>query len=82
MNEIYVSTDVEADGPIPRATLHAELWFSRLPTGLGLPFRDCTKRNMPKKRFDDLPHTHKALEDAIEHGALSCNMLHDNARKA
>ena len=48
---------------------------------LGLPFRDCTKRNMPKKWFDDLPHTHKALEDAIEQGALFCNMLHDNARK-
>src|SRR5262245_11946081 len=41
-------------------------------------FRDTVKRNMPKNWFDDLPHTHKALDDAIEQGALFCNMLREN----
>lgn len=42
---------------------------------LGKGFKDATKRNMPKEWFDDLPHTHNALDDAIEQGALFCNML-------
>jgi hypothetical protein len=42
---------------------------------LGKDYRDCVKRNMPKAWFDPLPHTHKALDDAIEQGALFCNML-------
>ncbi|MBF0585154.1 MAG: exonuclease [Magnetococcales bacterium] len=33
------------------------------------------KRHMPTHWFDDLPHTHVALDDAIEQGALFCNML-------
>jgi hypothetical protein len=32
---------------------------------------------MPKHWFDDHPHTHVALDDAIEQGALFCNMLKD-----
>lgn len=38
-------------------------------------YRDSTKRNMPRQWFDKLPHTHVALDDAIEQGALFCNML-------
>jgi hypothetical protein len=38
-------------------------------------YHESTKRNMPKRWFDDLPHTHVALDDAIEQGALFCNML-------
>ena len=38
-------------------------------------YRESTKRNMPKRWFEDLPHTHVALSDAIEQGALFCNML-------
>jgi hypothetical protein len=41
-------------------------------------YRDATKRNMPKRWFDNLPHTHQALDDAIEQGALFCNMLAEN----
>lgn len=41
-------------------------------------YRESTKRNMPKHWFDKLPHTHVALDDAIEQGALFCNMLKDN----
>src|SRR5688500_1426423 len=42
---------------------------------LGTEYRDSTKRNMPREWFDDLPHTHVALDDAIGQGALFCNML-------
>lgn len=31
-------------------------------------FRQSTKRNMPKRWFDQLPHSHVALGDAIEQG--------------
>jgi len=33
------------------------------------------KTYLPKRWFDDLPHTHVALDDAWEQGALFCNML-------
>ena len=41
-------------------------------------YRDSTKSNMPARWFDKLPHTHCALDDAIEQGALFCNMLAEN----
>lgn len=41
-------------------------------------YRKATKRNMPKHWFDPLRHTHIALDDAIEQGALFCNMLAEN----
>ena len=42
---------------------------------LGKGYRDASKRNMPKAWFDKVPHTHVALDDAIEQGRLFCNML-------
>lgn len=44
-------------------------------------YRQSTKRNMPKQWFDKLPHSHVALDDAIEQGALFCNMLKFNHAK-
>jgi hypothetical protein len=41
----------------------------------GLPYRKSIKPRLPKHWFDDLPHTHVALDDAVEQGALFCNML-------
>jgi hypothetical protein len=41
-------------------------------------YRASTKAAMPRRWFDDLPHSHVALDDAIEQGALFCNMLQDN----
>jgi hypothetical protein len=41
-------------------------------------YREAVKRNMPRHWFDPLPHTHVALDDAIEQGALFCNMLAAN----
>jgi hypothetical protein len=40
-------------------------------------YRQATKKNMPKRWFDSLPHSHCALDDAIEQGAMFCNMLAD-----
>ncbi len=44
-------------------------------------YRESTKRNMPGEWFDEFPHTHVALDDAIEQGALFCNMLRFNRAK-
>lgn len=43
-------------------------------------YRDAVKRRMPKRWFDPLPHTHVALDDAIEQGALFCNILRESRR--
>ncbi len=42
---------------------------------LNSDYRSASKKNMPKEWFDELPHTHKALDDAIGQGALFCNIL-------
>jgi DNA polymerase III alpha subunit (gram-positive type) len=44
-------------------------------------YRQSTKKNMPKRWFSDEPHTHVAVEDAVEQGKLFCNMLKDNLAK-
>ena len=40
-------------------------------------YREATKRRFPRHWFDDLPHTHVALDDAIEQGAMGINMLRE-----
>jgi hypothetical protein len=47
---------------------------------LKLPYRDSTKKNMPKRWFSDKPHTHHGLDDAIEQGELFCNILKENCK--
>jgi len=47
---------------------------------LGSEYRGSSKRNMPARWFDDLPHTHVALDDAKGQGALFCNMLAERRR--
>jgi hypothetical protein len=42
---------------------------------MDLPYHDSGKRSYPKRWFTKLPHTHVALDDAIEQGYLFCNML-------
>lgn len=45
---------------------------------LKLDYRNCTKRNFPKKWFaPNTVHTHIALDDAIEQGMMFMNMLED-----
>lgn len=43
-------------------------------------YRDASKRDMPARWFDPAPHTHVALDDALEQGALFCNMLAESRR--
>ena len=45
--------------------------------GLKTAYRETTKRNMPKRWLDNLPHTHKALDDAVEQGPLFCNIMNE-----
>ncbi|MDP3439278.1 MAG: exonuclease [Azonexus sp.] len=42
------------------------------------PYRACGKQSMPAEWLDPAPHTHVALDDAIEQGNLFCNMLRAN----
>ena len=42
------------------------------------PYRACGKQSMPTEWLDPLPHTHVALDDALEQGRLFCNMLAAN----
>lgn len=44
-------------------------------------YRQSTKKNMPQRWFSSDPHTHVAVEDAIEQGNLFCNMLRENLKK-
>jgi len=47
---------------------------------LRVPYRQATKKNMPREWFEGLPpHTHKALDDAREQGFLFLNMTKHNA---
>ncbi|MCW8131234.1 MAG: exonuclease [Planctomycetota bacterium] len=49
---------------------------------LACDYREAVKRNMPSSWFDPAPHTHVALDDAIEQGALFCNMLQELRRRS
>jgi hypothetical protein len=42
---------------------------------LDTPFKETVKDRMPAEWFDDMPHTHIALDDALEQGAMFCNIL-------
>jgi hypothetical protein len=39
------------------------------------PVSEPTKRSMPSELVPDSPHTHNALDDAIEQGRLFCNLF-------
>jgi len=49
---------------------------------MGKEYRRSTKRNMPKKWWlKKLPHTHVALDDAIEQGYLFMGMLQEREKQ-
>lgn len=66
------------DSPFSHSALDIKTFAMCL---LGTGYRDSTKRNMPKRWFDKVPHTHVALDDALEQGALFCNMLREATKK-
>lgn len=41
-------------------------------------FKETSKRRMPQRWFSNAPHTHNALDDAVEQGQLFMNMLKEN----
>lgn len=50
---------------------------------LQIGFKQTVKRNMPKSWFEGLhPHTHDALDDAIEQGQLFCRILRESLFRA
>jgi len=44
-------------------------------------FHMTSRTYLPKRWFDERAHTHVALEDALEQGALFCNMHGENKRE-
>jgi hypothetical protein len=66
------------DSPFSHSALDIKTYAMAM---LGVPYRDATKRNMPKRWFSSAPHTHVALDDAIEQGRLFCNMLSEDRRR-
>ncbi|MCL4785636.1 MAG: exonuclease [Verrucomicrobia bacterium] len=60
------------ESPFAHSALDIKTYaMALLRTGYG----HVTKDHLPERWFDPLPHTHCALDDAIEQGALFCNML-------
>lgn len=45
---------------------------------LNRSYKEANKQKLPIEWKDNLPHTHIALDDALEHGALFCNMQKHN----
>lgn len=45
------------------------------------PYRMTSRTYLPKRWFDEHPHTHVALEDALEQGAIFCNMYAENMKQ-
>jgi hypothetical protein len=60
------------DSPFSHSALDIKTFAMSL---LGSDYRETTKPRMPRAWFDASPHTHVALDDALEQGALFCNML-------
>jgi hypothetical protein len=44
-------------------------------------FQQTSRTYLPKRWFDERPHTHVALDDALEQGVLFCNMYTENLRE-
>jgi hypothetical protein len=63
------------ESPFGHSALDAKTYAMAL---LKKPYRDCVKHALPKEWSDDLPHTHVALDDARDQGAMFINMLRSN----
>jgi hypothetical protein len=46
------------------------------------PYRLCGKKSMPQEWLSSLPHTHRAIDDALEQGHLFANMFKSGAGRA
>lgn len=66
------------ESPFSRSALDIKSYAMAMLKG---EYKESGKRSMPREWFDDLPHTHRALDDAIAQGALFCNMLAENRKR-
>ena len=67
------------ESPFSFSALHIKSYVMAV---LKTPFRGSTKKNMPGRWFQGLPkHTHVAVDDAIEQGALFCRILQENLNR-
>jgi hypothetical protein len=62
----------QGESPFSHSALDIKSYAMAL---MGTDYRASVKGNMPSEWFEELPHTHVALDDAIGQGALFCNML-------
>ncbi len=61
---------------------HSALDIKTLAMALmGSPYRESTKKQMPRRWFPKRQHTHVALDDAVEQGLLFCAMLKELRRR-
>ena len=79
-HEIILHINEGVDGSLDYARNNNFLFtYSQINAGVCVAFnqavKKATKKYMPNSWFDKLPHTHKALDDAIGQGALFCNIL-------
>lgn len=63
------------DSPFSFSALDIKSYAAAL---LHRPYRECTKKNFPRRWFGNTKHNHTALDDAIEQGQLFINMLKEN----
>jgi DNA polymerase III alpha subunit (gram-positive type) len=66
------------ESPFSHSALDIKTYVMAL---LRKPYRESTKKNMPKRWFPALAHTHVALDDAREQGLLFINMLRENRER-
>jgi hypothetical protein len=45
---------------------------------LGRPYLAVAREHLPARYRPEMPHTHQALEDALEQGAIFCALLQEN----
>jgi hypothetical protein len=66
------------DSPFSFSALDIKTYAMAL---LKTEYRESVKRHMPRRWFEAQPHTHIALDDALEQGFLFCNMLAENVSR-
>ncbi len=69
---LWYLTEFVGENPFGYAVIDIKTYAMAV---LRRPYRACGKASMPAAWFDPAPHTHVALDDAIEQGRLFCNML-------
>lgn len=67
------------DSPFGHSALDIKTYAMAM---LRRPYRNCVTSALPTEWQDPLPHTHVALDDAHQQGAMFCNMLRIHGENA